>query len=338
MRDIRNTARERVKAKCRVCPNCDGAACAGDIPGMGGIDTGASFRNNIAALAKYRLVMRVLHHADEPDTGTELWGRRLALPVAAAPAGSIALNLGSDMSDVDYTKLLIRGCRAAGTLASIGDGPDPDAFHRNIEAVGDAGAWVMVFIKPWGAGAVLERLDAARGAGVDICGMDVDAAGLTVLRRRAAPATVKTPAELAEIIKAAHARGMKFIVKGIMSPDEAALAADAGADAVIVSNHGGRVLDHTPGTAEVLPSIADAVGGRVTVMLDGGVRSGADVLKALALGASLTLICRPVIIAVHGDEERGLPGYFAQLREQLAQAMRLTGCANPASAGRRILC
>ncbi len=337
MHDVRKRARERVKAKCKVCPICNGAACAGDVPGMGGIGTGASFRNNVGALAALRLIMRVLHGANEPDTGTELWGRKLSLPVLAAPVGSIAVNLGSDMSDGDYTRHLIKGCLAAGTLASVGDVPDPAAFQRSMNIVGEVGRNVIPFIKPWGMDAVAARLDMAAEAGLDICGMDVDAAGLSVLRGLAAPVGVKTPVELAEIVKQAHKRGMKFIVKGIMSPDEAILAADAGADAVLVSNHGGRVLDYSPGTAEVLPAVAEAVGKHVIVMLDGGVRSGDDVLKALALGAKITLICRPVVIAVHGDEEHGVEKYFAMLRDQLAQAMRLTGCADIASVGSRVL-
>jgi isopentenyl diphosphate isomerase/L-lactate dehydrogenase-like FMN-dependent dehydrogenase len=174
-------------------------------------------------------------------------------------------------------------------------------------------------------------------AGISICGMDVDAAGLTVLRRRGTPVSTQKPEELAKVIKLAHALGIKFIVKGVMAVDEAVIAADAGADAVLVSNHGGRVLDHSPGTAEVLPAIAEAVGGRVIVMMDGGVRTGTDVLKALALGAKLTLVCRPVIVAVHGDEQSGVIKYFAQMQDELAQAMRLTGCADLASITRRVL-
>jgi isopentenyl diphosphate isomerase/L-lactate dehydrogenase-like FMN-dependent dehydrogenase len=313
-------------------------ACAGDVPGMGGIGTGLSFQNNVTALAKRRLLMRVLHGANEPDTSLELWGRKLALPVFAAPVGSIAVNLGSDMSDADYTKLLVRGCRAAGVLAGLGDGLDAASFEKNISTIGDAGASVIAFIKPW---AVKEeigaRLDMAVKAGISICGMDVDAAGLTVLRRRGTPVSTQTPEELAQVIKLAHGRGIKFIVKGVMAVDEAVIAADAGADAVLVSNHGGRVLDHSPGTAEVLPAIADAVGGRVLVMMDGGVRSGADVLKALALGAQAALICRPVVVALHGDEQQGVVRYFAQLQEELAQTMRLTGCGSLAAVNRRVL-
>jgi len=338
MHEVRKKARERVKAKCRVCPLCNGVSCAGDVPGMGGIGTGASFQNNVTALAKHRLLMRVLHDANEPDTAMELWGRKLALPVLAAPVGSVAVNLGSSMSDAEYMKVLVRGCRAAGTLASVGDGLDAATFEKNISMIGDGGASVIAFIKPWAAKEEISlRLDMAAKVGISICGMDVDAAGLTVLRRRGTPVRTQTREELARVVKLAHSRGMKFIVKGVMAADEAAIAADVGADAVVVSNHGGRVLDHCPGTAEVLPAIADAVGGRVIVMMDGGVRAGADVLKALALGAKLTLVCRPVVVAVHGDEQEGVIKYFAQMRDELAQAMRLTGCANLAAIGRRVL-
>ncbi|MCC8195163.1 MAG: alpha-hydroxy-acid oxidizing protein, partial [Deltaproteobacteria bacterium] len=200
------------------------------------------------------------------------------------------------------------------------------------------GKSVVPFIKPWGKDAVAERLDIAREAGCDICGMDVDAAGLTILRTLAAPVAVKTPDELAEIIDLVHQRGMKFIVKGIMTVDEAEDAVDAGTDAVLVSNHGGRVLDCTPGTAEVLPEIAEAVGDRTLVMVDGGIRSGTDVLKVLALGAKAALVCRPVAVMLHGDEENGVPAYFAGLREELAQAMRLTGCKDLASIDANVVC
>ena len=108
MQEVRKNARERVQAKCRGCPVCNGVVCAGDVPGMGGIGTGISFQNNVTALAQRRLLMRVLHGANEPDTALELWGRKLALPVLAAPVGSVAVNLGSSMSDAEYSTLLIR--------------------------------------------------------------------------------------------------------------------------------------------------------------------------------------------------------------------------------------
>jgi isopentenyl diphosphate isomerase/L-lactate dehydrogenase-like FMN-dependent dehydrogenase len=337
MQDIRKKARERVKAKCRVCPVCNGVACAGDVPGMGGIGTGVSFQNNVKALAALRLAMRVLHEANDPDCGAELFGRKLSLPVLAGPVGNIPGNLGSDVSDEEYLDALLHGCRAAGTIAGIGDTPDLERFKNSIRQIGDYGRFVIPFIKPWPEEQVLQRMAAAKTAGCDICGTDVDSAGLTILRRAAAPVRVWNPRELASVIRKAHEQSMKFVVKGLMTPDEAVIAADAGADAVIVSNHGGRVLDHTPGAAEVLPSIADAVGNRLVVMMDGGIRTGVDVLKALALGAKIVLICRPVVVAAHGDAQVGVSKYFAQIRDELTQAMRLTGCANLDAITRRVV-
>lgn len=338
IKEIRKRARERVKERCRVCPICDGRACAGDVPGMGGIGSGASFQNNVKALAAQRLVMRVLHEANDPDTGLELWGRKLSMPVFVAPVGSVAANIGSGMADKDYLKSLITGCLEAGTMASVGDLPALENFTVSMSALGANSRMVVPFIKPWPLPEVEKRLDLAQEHGCDICGMDVDAAGLTILRRAAAPVGTKSPAELAKVIKMAHERGIKFIVKGVMAANEARIAADAGADAVLVSNHGGRVLDHTPGTAEVLPCIADAIGKETVVMLDGGVRSGTDVLKSLALGAKIVLICRPVLVAIHGDEEHGAAIYLNMIRDELSQAMRLTGCANLAAITRKILC
>ena len=338
MKDIRQKARERIKSHCKVCPVCDGRVCAGQVPGIGGIGTGASFQNNVAAFAKLRLAMRVLHSANEPDTRCTLWGRELALPVLAAPIGSVQNNLGSDLSEGDYSELVIAGCVQAGTLAGIGDTAKPETFKQSLNQIGDRGRQVTPFIKPWAPDEVAKRMDMVAAAGCDACGMDVDAAGLTILRRLAAPVSTRTPQELAAFIKLAHDRKLKFIVKGIMTVDEARIAADAGADAVLVSNHGGRVLDHTPGTAEVLPGIAGAIGRQCLIMVDGGVRTGADVLKALALGAHIALICRPVAVAAHGGGTEGVARYFDVIRDELSQCMRLTGCKDLGAIGVHVLC
>jgi isopentenyl diphosphate isomerase/L-lactate dehydrogenase-like FMN-dependent dehydrogenase len=110
-----------------------------------------------------------------------------------------------------------------------------------------------------------------------------------------------------------------------MTVDEAMVALDAGARAIVVSNHGGRCLDHTPGTAEVLPAIADRVKKRMTVLADGGVRHGADVLKLLALGADAVLVGRPVIRGAHGGGVEGVQVVLEKIRMELAEAMVLTG-------------
>jgi 4-hydroxymandelate oxidase len=117
------------------------------------------------------------------------------------------------------------------------------------------------------------------------------------------------------------------ILKGIMTADEAEIAAEAGAAAIVVSNHGGRVLDYTPGTAEVLPEIAARVKDRVTVLVDGGVRSGVDVLKMLALGAHAVLVGRPLLVAGAGAGQEGITLALETMGKELRQTMILTGCA-----------
>ena len=130
---------------------------------------------------------------------------------------------------------------------------------------------------------------------------------------------------------------LPVLVKGIMSPEDAAQAVAQGAAGVIVSNHGGRTLDTLPATIEVLPGIADAVGGRVPILLDGGIRRGTDVLKALALGAQAVLVGRPCI---HGLASAGAPGVahvLNILRAELEAAMALTGCATLAQVDRSVV-
>ena len=114
-----------------------------------------------------------------------------------------------------------------------------------------------------------------------------------------------------------------FIVKGVMTARGAEKALEAGASGIVVSNHGGRVLDHCPATAEVLPEIADAVGGKMTIFVDGAVRSGMDIFKALALGADAVLIGRPFVTAVYGGGEEGVQCYVQKLKAELADTMRM---------------
>ena len=100
---------------------------------------------------------------------------------------------------------------------------------------------------------------------------------------------------------------------------------EAGADAILVSNHGGRVLDGCAATAEVLPEIVEAVGGRVPVLVDGGIRSGTDVFRALALGAQAVVIARPFVCAVYGGGAEGAKVYADKLRTELADTMQMCG-------------
>lgn len=127
---------------------------------------------------------------------------------------------------------------------------------------------------------------------------------------------------------------MKFLLKGIMTVEDAIAAERAGCDGIVVSNHGGRVLDHTPGTIEVLPAIAEQVKGRMAVLMDGGIRDGFDVLKALAFGADAVLIGRPFCLAaVGGGGSKGVKLTADYLYKQLVRSMVLTGCPSVHEAG-----
>ena len=112
---------------------------------------------------------------------------------------------------------------------------------------------------------------------------------------------------------------------------------DAGAAAIIVSNHGGRVLAGTPATAEVLPEIVDAVGGRAKIIVDGGIRSGVDIFRALALGADAAMICRPFLISYYGGRTEGIVSYIEKLRAELIDTMYMCGARSIADINRSMI-
>ena len=144
-----------------------------------------------------------------------------------------------------------------------------------------------------------------------------------MMQKHVKPVFRKTAEDIKELVSATS---LPVIIKGIMDPKDALLAAEAGAAAIVVSNHGGRVLDHTPGTAEVLPDICEKVGGKTKLLVDGGVRSGYDVLKMLALGAESVLIGRDVIRAAVGGGVTGVKLQMEHLQKGLLKAMKMVGC------------
>jgi isopentenyl diphosphate isomerase/L-lactate dehydrogenase-like FMN-dependent dehydrogenase len=334
MKDIRDNARKMMETFCRVCPTCNGKVCAGQVPGMGGLGSGSSFTNNIDALAKIKFNMRLIHDVTEPDTTVTVLGKKLAFPVLAAPIGGISFNMGGAISEEEYIDAIINGCKAKGTIGCSGDGV-PDFIHQaGFNAIKAAAGHGIPFIKPWENEELFNKIEAAQTTGTDIIGMDIDAAGLITLRKMGRPVSPKPLEKLTEIIRKT---GLKFILKGIMTPDEAELAVNAGADAIVVSNHGGRVLDHAPGSADVLAEIADKVKGRITILADGGIRTGGDVLKMLALGADAVMIGRPFSIAAIGGLQPGVETYIDTLISELKQVMVLTGTSAASSVDRKIL-
>jgi len=335
IKQLRLNAQGKLKGFCRVCPVCDGRACAGEVPGMGGSGTGAAFAVNVQALRTVRLAMRTLHAVKTADTTMELFGRTLSMPILAAPMTGVIYNMGGGLSEADFIRMIMDGAAAAGTVGMSGDGADPAMFASGLEAIAARKGRGIPIIKPREQAVVRERLAQAEATGALAVGMDVDGAGLVTMALKGQPVSPKTVEELTELVQATR---LPFIVKGIMTPDEAELAVAAGASAIVVSNHGGRILDHTPGAAEVLPGIARAVGGRTVVLADGGVRSGGDVLKYLALGADAVLVGRPLVIGAFGGGAEGVAFLLRKLQSELAAAMLLTGTASVRAVSSRILC
>lgn len=316
-------ARELYNGSCRVCKICDGIACAGEVPGMGGKGTGESFKRNIKALNEIKLNMRVIHNAKNPDTSAILFGKEMKLPIFAAPITGTMLNMGGILTEEEYIKRIIEGCLNSNIYPMLGDTAVDECLITNLKMLKKYDGNGIVFIKPWKNEVIKEKIKKAEDSGAFAVGIDIDAAGLITLALHGKPVEPKNLEELRKLYKASN---VPFILKGIMTPDEAELAAKVGVDAIVVSNHGGRVLDHTPGTCEVLPKIADKVKGKVTILVDGGVRSGVDILKMLALGADGVLIGRPFITAAFGNGVNGVEEYVNLLCEELKSAMVLTGC------------
>lgn len=334
MKEIRDRARTLMGSQCRVCPVCNGVACAGAVPGMGGLGTGTSFKNNLKALAAVNFNMRLIHDVVEPDTVIELFGQKLAFPFLAAPIGGVSFNMNDGVSEAEYTHAIINGCKTKNILGCTGDGVPEFIHQEGFEAIKAAGGFGIPFIKPWEDEEFFAKVELAKKTGTNIIGMDIDAAGLITLRQMGRPVSPKSVAKLTEIVKKV---GMKFILKGVMTVEDAEFAVQAGVDGIVVSNHGGRVLDHTPGAAAVLGDIADAIKDRITILADGGVRSGGDVLKLLALGADAVMIGRPFSVAAVGGLQEGVEKYIDQIAGELKQAMVLTGTAQSSGVERSII-
>ncbi len=131
--------------------------------------------------------------------------------------------------------------------------------------------------------------------------------------------------------------GGPFVIKGILNPDDAQDAASAGVDGIIISNHGGRQLDGVASSIAMLPRIADKVAGRMTLLIDGGVRSGQDILKAVALGAGAAMIGRPWVYALAGAGEAGLSSLLKSLHDEFSVSMALTGTTDVSQIGPGVL-
>lgn len=323
--ELLEAARSSMGPHCKACPVCNGKACGNQIPGPGAKGTGDVAIRNYEAWQKIRVNMNTIAENREPDTTFDFFGHTMRYPVFAGPVGAVNLHYGDKLDDIAYNDILVSACAENGIAAFTGDGTNPEVMKAATKAIRAQGGVGIPTVKPWDSNTIREKLRLVRESGAFAVAMDVDAAGLPFLQGLTPPAGSKTVAELAEIVRDA---GKPFIVKGVMTVRGAVDAAKAGASAIIVSNHGGRVLDQTPSTAEVLEEIREAVGGNILVLVDGGIRSGTDIFKALALGADGVLIARPFVTAVYGGGKDGVKLYIEKLGSELRDTMRMCGVSS----------
>ena len=320
--EILANARTCMGPYCKSCPTCNGLACKNTVPGPGAKGIGTGFIRNYQKWQELCVNMDTICENKPVDTSFALFGHKVDIPVFAAPVGAMQLHYGDKYNDLQYNDILVSACAQAGIAAFTGDGTNPAVMEAAAEALKKNGGCGVPTVKPWNMDTIREKMELVKAADPFAIAMDIDAAGLPFLKNLTPPAGSKTVEELKEISAMA---GKPFILKGIMTVSGALKALEAGASGIVVSNHGGRVLDQCPSTAEVLPAIVDAVGGRMTVLVDGGIRTGMDVFKALALGADAVLIGRPFVTMVYGGGAEGVQVYVDKLKAELADTMAMCG-------------
>ena len=323
--ELLENARKYLGPHCKGCAVCNGAACRNTMPGPGAKGTGDNAIRNYNKWRDIRINMDTLTDVRSADTSVEIFGRSFKYPIFAGPVGAVKMHYSDRYDDASYNNTLVSACAEAGIAAFTGDGTDPMVMEHACSAIKNSSGAGIPTVKPWNMETIKEKLALVRSSKAFACAMDIDGAGLPFLKNMDPPAGNKSTDELHAIAEEA---GVPFIVKGIMTVKGAVKAVEAGASGIIVSNHGGRVLDQCPATAEVLAEIADAVRGKITIFVDGGIRSGTDVFKALAMGADAVVIARPYVTAVYGGGAEGVHLYTEKIGEELRDAMLMCGAAS----------
>lgn len=323
VRDVLAKARERLYPTCRVCPVCDGVACSGDGGGIAGAGTGMSFQNNFTALQRVKLILRTVHDTKQADPSTTIFGHKISFPAVAAPMGPAGTKFGKGIPVEEWFGALAGGCAAAGTIGSVADDPryPLEDVKARLAILARYKGKALYNSKPAANSIILKFLPMIEDAGAAWLSIDTDSGP-------------KSVAELRELVKAFK---IPIVVKGIMTPDDAMRCVEAGVAGIAVSNHGGRRLDHTPGVAEVLPAVASKVKGKVVILADGCVRSGAEVLKYVALGADAVMVGRHLLRAAYGSGAEGVALFMNTMRREFESAMVLTGVPSVSKIDRSIV-
>lgn len=320
--EILAAARDQVGPYCKACPVCNGRACGNIMPGPGSKVPGNTAARNYDKWQEIFVNMDTLCPNADIDTSFELFGKKFSAPIFIAPLGALPMHYGDKHNDITYNRILVPAAANYGICALTGDGVDPAVMQNAAKDMASIGGIGIPTIKPWNKEFVFEKLDILNELGIFAAAMDVDGAGLPFLKAMNPNAGSKSVDEMREIINYAK---MPFMIKGIMTPKGALKAVEAGADAIVVSNHGGRVQGNVPSTAEVLPEIVDAVKGKIKIFVDGGIRSGVDVFKAIAMGADAVLIGRPVVPFIYAAGEEGFRVYMDKIVKELRDTMSMCG-------------
>jgi isopentenyl diphosphate isomerase/L-lactate dehydrogenase-like FMN-dependent dehydrogenase len=316
----------------------------------GGADDERTLRENLAAFARLQLRPRVLVDVSETTTRTSVLGTEVSMPLLLAPTAI------HRMCHPDGEQATARAAAAAGTIMCLSSLATATPAEVAAAAPG-APRWFQVYVYE-DRGVTRALIEQAVEAGYQALVLTVDAprpgrrerdlrtgfripADVTVPSFRAAlgeaaPATIFDIFDMLDetlswrdVEELAASAPLPLLVKGILTAEDAHLACEHGAAGVVVSNHGGRQLDSVPASIDVLPEVVEAVGGRCEVLVDGGVRRGTDVVKALALGARAALIGRPVLWGLAVDGEAGVRHVLELLREEIERALALCGCPSP---------
>jgi 4-hydroxymandelate oxidase len=321
LRDLRALARERMPAE--AWHHFNGAA-----------ETRATFYRNPRAFQKYLFRQKIFHDVAEPDISVELFGRRLPIPAITAPVGSFSL-IGKETE-----REVAEGTANVGAMMFTSQAAkfDPKGWRQAAKSP-------LVFMAYMNRGReeVSEYAKTAQDLDFAAVGITMDTVKPVKIGDEV-PMSTKDgkprkghKSTLRDIEWLKQQVNLPVVVKGIMGADDARGAVNAGADAVVVSNHGGRILDFNRAALEALPEVVEAVGDRVPVILDSGVRSGGDIVKALALGATAILAGRPVAWGVAAFGARGVERVFAIFEEEMKRVMCMTGVAKVSEVTKSIL-
>jgi isopentenyl diphosphate isomerase/L-lactate dehydrogenase-like FMN-dependent dehydrogenase len=307
----------------------------------GGANDEVSLRANVAAYGRWRLRPRMLVDVSEISLETTLLGTPVSMPLGVAPFAMQRL------LDAEGEVSTARAAAVAGALFVVST--LTTRRHADIAAASDGPRWLQLYVLR-DKQATLDHIAEAKEAGYRALALTVD---LPYLGRRERdlrhgflnpPPDVDVPyADLFSTTPALTWRdlewvraetGMPIVIKGLLTREDALLAVEHGADAVWVSNHGGRQLDHVAAGLDALPEVVEAVAGRAEVYVDGGIRRGTDVLKALALGARAAFAGRAFACGLAVDGERGVAHVLSLLRDELELGLGLLGCPSPDTVSR----